>query len=62
MKRMFDIVISLVLLLALSPLFVLLAVLVRRVLGSPVFYLQNRVGLNEQVFKLYKLRTMTDAR
>ena len=59
-KRWLDAVISFVALLMLSPLFLILILLVRVKLGSPVFFCQKRPGLNEKIFTLYKFRTMTD--
>ena len=49
-------------LLVLSPVYLILAVLVRIKLGSPVFFSQERPGKNEKVFRMYKFRSMTDAR
>ncbi|MGI6790910.1 MAG: sugar transferase [Aminivibrio sp.] len=46
----------------LSPVLLVLAVLVRKKLGSPVFFKQQRPGLNGKIFTMYKFRTMTDAR
>lgn len=61
-KRLFDIVISGVALIILSPIYLILAVLVRTKLGSPVIFHQERPGLNGQIFTLCKFRTMTDER
>lgn len=61
-KRSMDILLSLLALLFLSPLIALVAVLVRIKLGSPVLFKQNRPGLNEKIFTMYKFRTMTDKR
>lgn len=61
-KRLLDIVLSLFILILLSPVFLILAVLVRVKLGSRVLFLQERPGLHEKIFILYKFRTMTDAR
>jgi lipopolysaccharide/colanic/teichoic acid biosynthesis glycosyltransferase len=61
-KRAFDIVVSSVLLLALSPLLLGLVFLVRLRLGSPVLFAQDRPGKGGRIFRLYKFRTMTDAR
>lgn len=61
-KRLLDIVLSGLALVVLSPLLVVTAILVRVKLGSPVFFCQERPGKNEQLFKLHKFRTMTDAR
>lgn len=61
-KRFLDIVLSLCILIVLSPLLLVLAVSVRVKLGSPVLFRQRRPGLGERIFTLYKFRTMTDAR
>lgn len=61
-KRFFDILISLVTLILLSPVLLVTAVLVRVKLGSPVIFHQERPGYHEKIFKLCKFRTMTDAR
>lgn len=61
-KRFLDIVLSLCILIVLSPLLLILAVLVRIKLGGPVLFRQERPGLNEKIFTLCKFRTMTDAR
>lgn len=61
-KRFLDIVLSLCILIVLSPLLLVLAVLVRIKLGGPVLFRQERPGLNEKIFTLCKFRTMTDAR
>ena len=47
---------------ALSPVMLVTSALVRIKLGSPVFFTQDRPGMNEEIFKLYKFRTMTDER
>ncbi|OAS85232.1 sugar transferase [Metabacillus litoralis] len=59
MKRVFDLIFSLVLLICLSPLIVILACLVRLKLGSPIFFKQQRPGLYGKPFYFYKFRTMT---
>lgn len=61
-KRLLDIIISLTALVVLSPVLLVVAVLVRCKLGSPIIFHQDRPGLHEKVFRLYKFRTMTDAR
>ncbi len=61
-KRLFDIVISLCSIVILSPVYLLLAVLVRVKLGSPVIFKQERPGKDEKIFHLYKFRSMNDAR
>lgn len=61
-KRLLDIIISLTALVILSPVLLIVAVLVRTKLGSPVIFHQDRPGYHEKVFKLCKFRSMTDAR
>lgn len=61
-KRLVDIVCSLVAIILLSWLYIIVAILVRIKLGSPVLFTQERPGKNEKIFKLYKFRTMTDER
>lgn len=61
-KRALDIFCSLMAILVFWWLYVIVAILVRVKLGSPVLFTQDRPGKNEKVFKLYKFRTMTDAR
>lgn len=61
-KRFFDIVLSACALVILSPLLLVTAVLVRTRLGSPVIFCQERPGKDEKIFKMYKFRSMTDAR
>lgn len=61
-KRLLDILLSGVALLVLWPVLAVLAVLVRRRLGSPVIFCQERPGRDGKIFKLYKFRSMTDAR
>jgi len=53
---------ALVGLIVLSPVMLVIAILVRINLGSPVIFKQPRPGLNEKIFTLYKFRTMTDER
>lgn len=61
-KRPMDFILSLLALIILSPLMLTIAILVRIKLGSPVIFRQQRPGLNEKIFTLYKFRTMTDER
>lgn len=61
MKRLVDIIISLIALIILSPVFIYVAYKVRRNLGSPIFFLQERPGKNGQLFKMIKFRSMKDA-
>ena len=62
MKRLLDILLSLTILIVLSPLLLVLCILVRSKLGSPIFFKQERPGLHEKIFTMYKFRTMTDKR
>ena len=62
MKRLFDFLLALLALLLLALPLVVLALLVRRKLGSPVLFRQTRPGLHGQPFEMVKFRTMTDAR
>src|SRR5690348_17103818 len=59
-KRPTDFSLSLISIIALSPLFLVVAILVRTKLGSPVLFKQERPGMNEEIFTMYKFRTMTD--
>ena len=61
-KRALDILLSGTALLILWPVLLVTAILVRTKLGSPVIFCQARPGKNEKIFKLYKFRSMTDAR
>ena len=59
-KRLFDFLISFAILLLLFPLFIIVAVLIKLDSKGPIFYLQSIVGENGRVFRIYKLRTMTN--
>lgn len=62
LKRPLDFAIALLALVFLWPVYLILLVLVRMKLGEPVIFIQERPGKDEKIFKLYKFRTMTDAR
>jgi lipopolysaccharide/colanic/teichoic acid biosynthesis glycosyltransferase len=62
MKRLFDVIVSGSILLILALPILVLALLVRVRLGSPVFFCQTRPGLHGRPFRMIKFRTMTDAR
>jgi len=62
MKRLFDLAISSLAIVAMAVPFCLLAFMVRIKLGSPIFFVQERPGLNGGLFRLVKFRTMTDKR
>lgn len=60
LKRPMDFILSLMAIIVLSPVLIIIGVLVRFKLGSPVLFKQKRPGLNEKIFTMYKFRTMTD--
>jgi lipopolysaccharide/colanic/teichoic acid biosynthesis glycosyltransferase len=62
MKRLFDILLAAGGLLVLSPMLLLLAVMIRLKLGSPVLFTQIRPGLHGKPFRMIKFRSMSDAR
>ena len=62
MKRFWDLAVSVVGLIVLSPVLLILAVVVRVKLGSPVLFRQTRPGRDGELFELIKFRTMTDSR
>lgn len=59
-KRLLDIILSLLGIIIASPLFILIYILVLMFLGKPAIFKQKRPGKNEKIFTLYKFRTMTD--
>lgn len=61
-KRPMDFILSLIAIIVLSPVFLVVAMLVKIKLGSPILFKQQRPGLNEKIFTMYKFRTMTDER
>ncbi len=61
-KRILDIIISLVILILFCWLYLIVAILVRVKLGSPILFKQQRPGYKEKIFGIYKFRTMTDER
>lgn len=61
-KRVFDVIFSLAWLVGFSPLLLVVAILVRIKLGSPVLFIQERPGQDAKPFRMVKFRTMTDAR
>ena len=62
MKRFFDLMIAVPSVIILSPVLVLIGILVRLKIGSPVLFRQVRPGLHGKPFTIYKFRTMTDER
>lgn len=59
-KRPMDFMLSLIAIIILSPILLVVAILVRMKLGSPIIFKQKRPGLNEEIFLMYKFRSMTD--
>lgn len=59
-KRLLDIVLSGVAIIVLLPLYIIIAIIVRIQMGSPVLFSQDRIGKDEKIFKLYKFRSMTN--
>ena len=60
--RILDVLLSGCALVVLTPVLLIVAVLVRTKLGSPIIFCQERPGKDEKIFKMYKFRSMTDAR
>ena len=61
-KRLIDIVLSLIAIIILSPVYLIIAIVVRIQMGSPILFSQDRIGKDEKIFKLYKFRSMTNAK
>lgn len=57
-KRLFDVTVSLALLVFLCPLWILVSILIKATSKGPVFFLQDRPGYKKKIFKIYKFRTM----
>jgi len=62
LKRLFDIIVSLTLIIFLAPLILFIALLIWVTMGRPILFRQRRVGYQGQVFTIYKFRTMTEER
>ena len=58
LKRFLDIVLSLIILVASSPILLILAIAIKLDSKGPVIFKQQRLGLNGKIFNIYKLRTM----
>lgn len=61
-KRSFDIIFSLTVLIMLSPIFLIIAILVKIKLGGHIFFVQERIGMYNRPFKMYKFRTMRNTK
>jgi lipopolysaccharide/colanic/teichoic acid biosynthesis glycosyltransferase len=62
LKRVFDIILSSILIVIFSPIMVLIALLIYIKMGRPILFRQTRPGLNEKLFTIYKFRTMNNKR
>jgi len=60
LKKIFDRVVAIIAIVLLGPILIFFSLLVLAKLGRPIFFNQNRAGLNGSIFKIYKFRTMTD--
>lgn len=58
MQRVFDFFISLIFFILFSPIFLIVAIFIKLNSKGPVFFIQDRIGKNNEIFKLYKFRTM----
>lgn len=58
LKRLFDLILSTIALIVLSPLFLIVSIIIKLNDGGPVFFVQNRVGKNGKLFKMMKFRSM----
>lgn len=59
-KRLIDITLAIIAIIVLWPVILIIALLIKIKLGSPIIFKQNRPGINEKLFTMYKFRTMTD--
>ena len=59
-KRIFEFTIALLALFMLLPIFLTISILVLLKMGTPIFFIQSRPGINSKTFKMYKFRTMTN--
>ena len=59
-KRLLDIILSSLAIIILSPVYLIISIVVRIQMGSPILFSQDRIGKAEKVFKLYKFRSMTN--
>lgn len=61
-KRIFDAIFSFIAIICFLPIYMIVGILVRINLGSPIIFKQRRPGKNEKIFTMYKFRSMTDAK
>lgn len=62
LKRILDVIVSLLMLIILSPAYLFISIFVRIKIGKPILFIQERPGKDERIFKMYKFRTMTNKR
>ncbi|MGW8168503.1 MAG: sugar transferase [Sulfurovaceae bacterium] len=60
LKRMFDVVFSIVLIILFAPVFIIVSLLILATMGKPVLFAQSRPGYKEKIFGIYKFRTMSN--
>lgn len=60
LKRLFDFLAAIIILIFLLPFFVIVAILIKMSSNGPIFFFQERLGKNNHTFKIFKFRTMTD--
>ncbi|NOQ29873.1 MAG: lipid carrier--UDP-N-acetylgalactosaminyltransferase [Helicobacteraceae bacterium] len=61
-KRVFDVLLSLFLIVLFSPIYIMVSLLILVKMGNPILFRQKRPGLNEYIFGIYKFRTMTNTK
>jgi lipopolysaccharide/colanic/teichoic acid biosynthesis glycosyltransferase len=59
-KRILDIILSGIAIVVLAPVFIIISIIIKIKLGSPIIFKQQRVGLNNKIFTMYKFRTMNN--
>ena len=62
MKRLFDIILAIFLIIILLPLFIIISIIIYFRIGTPIIFKQTRAGLDGNLFTIYKFRTMSDER
>lgn len=60
MKRLFDILLAILLIISFSLIFILVSILIIYKIGKPILFIQKRPGFREKIFSIYKFRTMTN--
>ncbi|MFP7479736.1 sugar transferase [Terribacillus saccharophilus] len=62
LKRLFDVLFATMAIIVLLPVIILVSIIIKINLGSPILFKQDRPGRDEEIFKMYKFRTMSDKR